>query len=190
MQTQQQKNIDKIFTKLKIKSFLILSFYRITDLFSVLYVDTVLWQTLSNIVNNLLVSILKVKWLKEERVSLFTSCLLGHVVLKNLVLWLVDTNIGTDKQLLNTMQWRCLEEWRKAPPFSTSALNRGKWTVSRHHCFSPRERAHGTQWAGGWVGPTAGLDTMAKRKILPLSAIEPWPSSPQPIKIHIELSYK
>jgi hypothetical protein len=32
-------------------------------------------------------------------------------------------------------------------------------------CFNPTERAPGTHWIGGWVGPRAGLDTVAKQKI-------------------------
>jgi hypothetical protein len=31
--------------------------------------------------------------------------------------------------------------------------------------FSPRERASGTHWIGGWVGSRAGLDAVVKRKI-------------------------
>jgi hypothetical protein len=31
--------------------------------------------------------------------------------------------------------------------------------------FTPRERAHGTHWLGGWVGPRAVLDPVAKRNI-------------------------
>jgi hypothetical protein len=35
--------------------------------------------------------------------------------------------------------------------------------------FTPRERAPGTHWIGGWVGPKASLNTVAKReKFLPL----------------------
>jgi hypothetical protein len=98
MQTWQWKNEDEKFTKLRIKSSSIVSFYRIADLFSFLYVDTVLWQTLSNIVDNLLVPILRVKWLTGEPVSLVTSGLLGHVLLKNSVFWLVDPNIWIDEQ--------------------------------------------------------------------------------------------
>jgi hypothetical protein len=30
----------------------------------------------------------------------------------------------------------------------------------------PGERAPRTKWIGGWVAPTAGLDTVAKRKII------------------------
>jgi hypothetical protein len=31
--------------------------------------------------------------------------------------------------------------------------------------FTTKERAPGTQWVGGWVGPSAGLDAVVKRKI-------------------------
>jgi hypothetical protein len=31
--------------------------------------------------------------------------------------------------------------------------------------FTPRERASGIHWIGGWVGPRTGLDTVVKRKI-------------------------
>jgi hypothetical protein len=47
--------------------------------------------------------------------------------------------------------------------------------------FIPRERVRGAYWIRGWVGPRAGLDTVAKRKIipsLPLPRIEPRSSSP------------
>jgi hypothetical protein len=41
--------------------------------------------------------------------------------------------------------------------------------------FSPGERTPGNHCTGGWVGPRAGLDTEARRKILsPLPGIEPW----------------
>jgi hypothetical protein len=40
--------------------------------------------------------------------------------------------------------------------------------------FSPRERTSGTHYTGGRVGPTAGLDTEDRGKILsPLPGIEP-----------------
>jgi hypothetical protein len=32
--------------------------------------------------------------------------------------------------------------------------------------FTPGERTSGTHWIGGWVGPRAGLDARARRKIL------------------------
>jgi hypothetical protein len=49
--------------------------------------------------------------------------------------------------------------------FLTSALDGGEWSTSRHGRFTPRERALGTHWIGGWVGPRAVLDAVVKRKI-------------------------
>jgi hypothetical protein len=37
----------------------------------------------------------------------------------------------------------------------------------------PRERALGTHWIGGWVGPRVGLDAVEKRQIL-----HNWESNP------------
>jgi hypothetical protein len=41
--------------------------------------------------------------------------------------------------------------------FSTSALVGGEWSVSRPVIFTPGERAPGTPWIEGWVGPRPGL---------------------------------
>jgi hypothetical protein len=41
----------------------------------------------------------------------------------------------------------------------------GEWSASRPGCFTPRERSSGTHWIGGWVGPSAVLDAVVKRKI-------------------------
>jgi hypothetical protein len=46
-----------------------------------------------------------------------------------------------------------------APPFLTLALDGGEWSVSHSGHFTPGEIAPGTYWIGGWVGPTASLDT-------------------------------
>jgi hypothetical protein len=46
-----------------------------------------------------------------------------------------------------------------------SALDGGEWSASRPGRFTPRERAPGTHWIGGWVGPRAVLDAVVKRKI-------------------------
>jgi hypothetical protein len=35
--------------------------------------------------------------------------------------------------------------------------------------FTARERAPGTHWIGGWVGPRAGRDAMEYRKIFALT---------------------
>jgi hypothetical protein len=59
-----------------------------------------------------------------------------------------------------------LGEWRySSSHFLTSALDRGEWSASRSGRFAPRERAPGTHWIGGWVGPRAVLDAVVKRKI-------------------------
>jgi hypothetical protein len=47
----------------------------------------------------------------------------------------------------------------------TSVLDGGEWSSSCPGHFTPRERAPGTHWIGGWVGPRAILDAV-KRKIL------------------------
>jgi hypothetical protein len=38
--------------------------------------------------------------------------------------------------------------------------------------FTPRERAPGIYWIGGWVGPRAGLDDVEKRKFFTLPGLE------------------
>jgi hypothetical protein len=48
---------------------------------------------------------------------------------------------------------------------STSALDGGECLTSRPGLFTPRERAPGTHWIEGWVGPRAVLDAVVKRKI-------------------------
>jgi hypothetical protein len=42
--------------------------------------------------------------------------------------------------------------------FLTSALVGREESASCPGRFAPRERASGTHWIGGWVGPRAGLD--------------------------------
>jgi hypothetical protein len=45
----------------------------------------------------------------------------------------------------------------------TSALDGGEWSASRPGRFTPKERAPGTHWIGGWAGPTGVLDAVVKR---------------------------
>jgi hypothetical protein len=47
--------------------------------------------------------------------------------------------------------------------FLTSALFGGDWSASRPGRFIREERAPGTHWVGGWVGPRAGLDDSPAR---------------------------
>jgi hypothetical protein len=56
--------------------------------------------------------------------------------------------------------------------FLTSALDGGEWTASHPGRFTPGERAPGTHWIGGWVGPRADLDDVEKRKFLTLPGSE------------------
>jgi hypothetical protein len=60
------------------------------------------------------------------------------------------------------------EVWRsrlELHAFVTSTLGEGEWSALRSsHCNS-RERVPGHHWIGCWVGPRAGLDAVAKRKI-------------------------
>jgi hypothetical protein len=53
----------------------------------------------------------------------------------------------------------------KINAFVTSALQGGEWSASRPGRFTSRERAPGTHWIGGWVGPRDSLDTVMERKI-------------------------
>jgi hypothetical protein len=47
--------------------------------------------------------------------------------------------------------------------FLTSVLVGGELSASSPGRFTPRERAPGTRWIGGWVDPRAGLDDVEKR---------------------------
>jgi hypothetical protein len=73
-----------------------------------------------------------------------------------------------------------------APSFLISALDGGEWSASGSSYLTPGERATGTHWIGGWVGPTAGVD-VEKRKIFPLMGFEHWPSRPLPVAVPAEL---
>jgi hypothetical protein len=42
------------------------------------------------------------------------------------------------------------------------ALDGGEWSASRLGRFTPKERAPGTHWIGGWVGPRAVLDAVVR----------------------------
>jgi hypothetical protein len=72
--------------------------------------------------------------------------------------------------------------------FLTLVLDGSEWSASLSECFTPRERAPGTHWMGGWVGPRAGLDTVVKRKV-PSAC---WDSNPpiiQPIAWHYTIEF-
>jgi FtsP/CotA-like multicopper oxidase with cupredoxin domain len=48
--------------------------------------------------------------------------------------------------------------------FLNSALDGGEWSASHPGRSTPKERAPGIHWIGGWMEPKAGLDTVVKKK--------------------------
>jgi hypothetical protein len=52
----------------------------------------------------------------------------------------------------------------KTPRILASELDGDEWSASRSGRFTPKERSPGIHWIGGWAGPRAGLDAVAKRK--------------------------
>jgi hypothetical protein len=76
-----------------------------------------------------------------------------------------------------------LGKWRYSSTHSlTSALGGDEWSVSRPGRFTSRERAYGTHWIGGWMGPSAVLDAVVKRKIpSPLRESKPRTPIIQPV---------
>jgi hypothetical protein len=81
----------------------------------------------------------------------------------------------------------CIEEWRYSSTHSlTSALDGDEWSASRLGRFTPRERAPGTHWIGGWVDPRAGLDAVVKRNVPSFCRdSNPRSSSPSPAQYHL-----
>jgi hypothetical protein len=66
----------------------------------------------------------------------------------------------------------------------TLALDGGERSASCLGLFTPRERAPGIHWIGGWVGPRTSLD-MLKRKISsPHQDLNPNHLNVQPIVSH------
>jgi hypothetical protein len=65
--------------------------------------------------------------------------------------------------------------------FLTSALDGGERSSSHPGHITPGERATGTHWIEGWVGPRAGLNDVERRKILPLPGLELRPAAVQPV---------
>jgi hypothetical protein len=57
--------------------------------------------------------------------------------------------------------------------FLISALVGCEWLASHSGRFTLVEKAPGTRWIGGWVGPRAVLEDVKKRKLLTLSGVEP-----------------
>jgi len=58
--------------------------------------------------------------------------------------------------------------------FLTSELDVGKWSASCPDCFTPKEIAPVTHGTGGWVGPSASLDTVVMRSLKYSAYSTPW----------------
>jgi hypothetical protein len=54
----------------------------------------------------------------------------------------------------------------------TSALVGGECSASHLSRFTPGERAPGTYWLGGLVGPRTGVNDVEKKKFLTLPGLE------------------
>jgi hypothetical protein len=63
----------------------------------------------------------------------------------------------------------------------TLALGGGEWSASCLFHFTPGETAPGTHCIGSWVGQSAALDIMEKRKILSCGESNPDSSVAQPV---------
>jgi hypothetical protein len=81
----------------------------------------------------------------------------------------------------------CPHEQLKLHAFFTSALDGDEWLFSRPGCSYPRGKNPGTHWIGGWVSPKAGLDIVAKRKMLPCWKSNPGRPAPSLVNILTEL---
>jgi hypothetical protein len=64
------------------------------------------------------------------------------------------------------------------PFFFTLALDGGQWSSFHSAALPLGKEPPSTYWIGGWVGPTASLDAMERRRTLAVPGIEPWPSNP------------
>jgi hypothetical protein len=65
------------------------------------------------------------------------------------------------------MPWRYIWGSESIASISLTSVLDGKWSVSRHGCFTLVERAPSTHWIESCVGLRAGLDVVEYRKILP-----------------------
>jgi hypothetical protein len=66
--------------------------------------------------------------------------------------------------------------------FLTSAPDGGEWSDSRAGRLTDGKRAPGIHWIGGYLGPSAGLDAVVKRKTMcPLRESDPGRPARSPV---------
>jgi hypothetical protein len=83
----------------------------------------------------------------------------------------------------STKLWRSIWETELyLHAFLASTLDEGEWSASRPSGFTPKERAPGNHWIGGWMGPEP-VWARWWREFQPLPGLEPWSSSPKPSAI-------
>jgi hypothetical protein len=129
---------------------------------------------------------LNATWIWEQQYSVTRNSWINNVLLYK------KSSYSDAFFKLSTTPWRRIGEWRYSSKHSlNSALDGGGWSASRPDHFTPREKAPGTHWIGGWVGPKTVLDAVVKRKI-PSSRRESKSRSPtvQPVNLALyRLSY-
>jgi len=74
-------------------------------------------------------------------------------------------NMKKRKKSLFTPLRRIWREEVQLHSFLTSATCEGKRLATRHGRFTPGGKRGDTHYTGGWVGPTARLDFLERRKI-------------------------
>jgi hypothetical protein len=73
-------------------------------------------------------------------------------------------------------------EWRYSSTHSLTSAPGGEWSASRPVRFTARERAPGTHWIGGWVGPRAVLDAVMRKVPSPRRESNPKTLIVQPVR--------
>jgi hypothetical protein len=99
-------------------------------------------------------------WLKRRRPDFFCACL-SYYHLNSVS----DNNPISLRLKVKLSLCFFLTERHAMKAYWGVALDRGERSASRSGRFIPRERASGTHWIGGWVGPRAVLDAVVERKI-------------------------
>jgi len=77
------------------------------------------------------------------------------------------------EDILELNNHHAMKTWRSGVTqfltFLTSVLDGGEWSASPPGQFTTGEGVPSSHWIGGWVGPTASLDAVARRNIPCLS---------------------
>jgi hypothetical protein len=109
-----------------------------------------------------------VKWTIKSNKLVFLKSTEDNLKYQHKKFWNYIFNLGRTvikKKLSRYMPWG--ERRYSSYSYLTSALDGGERSASRpSRALPPGETTPSTHWIGGWVGPRAGLDAGARRKIL------------------------